>query len=125
MYGLANMTLFVVLINFLAALFGIQLIQGDMPGSTALNFGQLFNSFLAVYQILSGENWTGLLYDITDAELKVGQAITVCIFLCCWLLFSNCRSICSSSCMCRNRLTHRRLASHCHADVYCRHQREL
>ncbi|KAF8548118.1 hypothetical protein OG21DRAFT_1489654 [Imleria badia] len=89
MYGLANMTLFLLLINFLAALFGIQLIQGDMPGSSTMNFGQLFNSFLAMYQIFSSENWTTVLYTATDAELNLNQAITVCMFLCCWLLFAN------------------------------------
>ena len=50
MYGLVNLTLFPMLINFLTALVGIQLIQGDMAGTVTMNFGQLFNSFLAVYQ---------------------------------------------------------------------------
>ena len=87
------MTLFVILINFLAALFAIQLIQGDMPGDARLNFGQLFNSFLGVYQILSGEDWTTLYYEVTGDELKWAQPIIVSIFLCCWLLFSNCTCI--------------------------------
>ncbi|KAI9570096.1 Ion transport protein-domain-containing protein [Boletus coccyginus] len=89
MYGLANMTLFLMLINFLAALVGIQLIQGDMAGTVTMNFGQLFNSFLAVYQIFSSENWTTVMYDATDAELSLGQAVIVCTFLSCWLLFAN------------------------------------
>ncbi|KAH0835701.1 Ion transport protein-domain-containing protein [Lanmaoa asiatica] len=89
MYGLVNMTLFLMLINFLAALVGIQLIQGDMAGTVTMNFGQLFNSFLAVYQIFSSENWTTVLYNATDAELNLGQAVIVCMFLSCWLLFAN------------------------------------
>lgn len=97
MYGLANMTLFLMLINFLAALVGIQLIQGDMSGTATMNFGQLFNSFLAVYQIFSSENWTTVLYNATDAELALGQAVIVCTFLSCWLLFANCKCIRSNS----------------------------
>ncbi|KAG8215839.1 Ion transport protein-domain-containing protein [Butyriboletus roseoflavus] len=89
MYGLVNMTLFLMLINFLAALVGIQLIQGDMAGTVTMNFGQLFNSFLAVYQIFSAENWTTVLYNATDAELSLGQAVIVSTFLSCWLLFAN------------------------------------
>ncbi|KAH7886746.1 Ion transport protein-domain-containing protein, partial [Phlebopus sp. FC_14] len=89
LYGLANMTLFLMLVNFIAALVAIQLIQGDMSGSTTMNFGQLFNSFLAVYQIFSSENWTTVLYDATDAELPLGQAVIVATFLSCWLLFAN------------------------------------
>lgn len=99
MYGLANMTLFLMLINFLAALVGIQLIQGDMAGTVTMNFGQLFNSFLAVYQIFSSENWTTVMYDATDAELSLGQAVIVCTFLSCWLLFANCACIRSCSYM--------------------------
>ncbi|KIK93928.1 hypothetical protein PAXRUDRAFT_828487 [Paxillus rubicundulus Ve08.2h10] len=89
LYGLTNMILFLMLVNFLAALVGIQLIQGDMNGTNTMNFGQLFNSFLAVYQIFSSENWTTVLYNATDAELNLGQAIIICTFLTCWLLFAN------------------------------------
>lgn len=97
MYGLVNMTLFLLLINFLAALVGIQLIQGDMAGTVTMNFGQLFNSFLAMYQIFSTENWTTVLYNATDAELSLGQAVIVCTFLSCWLLFAYCKRNRSSS----------------------------
>ncbi|KAI6127016.1 Ion transport protein-domain-containing protein [Pisolithus sp. B1] len=90
LYGLANMTLFLMSVNFLAALVAIQLIQGDMSGNTTMNFGQLWNSFLAVYQILSSENWTTVLYSATVAELALGQAVIVATFLSCWLLFANC-----------------------------------
>ncbi|EGN97267.1 hypothetical protein SERLA73DRAFT_110442 [Serpula lacrymans var. lacrymans S7.3] len=89
MYGLANMTLFLMLVNFIAALVGVQLLRGDMDGSNTMNFGQLFNSFLAVYQIFSSENWTTVLYGATDAELSLGQAVIVAFFLSCWLLFAN------------------------------------
>ncbi|KAI6152729.1 Ion transport protein-domain-containing protein [Pisolithus thermaeus] len=89
LYGLANMTLFLMSVNFLAALVAIQLIQGDMSGDTTMNFGQLWNSFLAVYQILSSENWTTVLYNATVAELALGQAVIVATFLSCWLLFAN------------------------------------
>ncbi|KAI6001926.1 Ion transport protein-domain-containing protein [Pisolithus albus] len=89
LYGLANMTLFLMLVNFLAALVAIQLIQGDMSGDTTMNFGQFWNSFLAVYQILSSENWTTVLYDATVVELALGQAVIVATFFSCWLLFAN------------------------------------
>ncbi|KAN0082765.1 hypothetical protein V8E55_008560 [Tylopilus felleus] len=73
----------------IAALFAFSLIQGDMAGTVTMNFGQLFNSFLAMYQICSSENWTTVLYNATDAELSLDQAIIVCTYLCCWLLFAN------------------------------------
>ncbi|KAG6337189.1 hypothetical protein ID866_1903 [Astraeus odoratus] len=89
LYGLANMTLFLILVNFLAALVAVQLIQGDMSGSTTTNFGQLWDSFLAIYQVFSSENWTTVLYQATEAELALGQAVIVATFISCWLLFAN------------------------------------
>ncbi|KAI6144232.1 Ion transport protein-domain-containing protein [Pisolithus tinctorius] len=73
----------------LYALVAIQLLQGDMSGNTTMNFGQLWNSFLAVYQVLSSENWTTVLYDATVVELPLGQAVIVATFISCWLLFAN------------------------------------
>lgn len=89
LYGLANMTLFLLLVNLLAALVCVELIRGDMTDSTTLNFGQLWNSFLAVYQIFSSENWTDVLYEAADAEISLGQAVIVTVFLSSWLIFAN------------------------------------
>ncbi|KIM51695.1 hypothetical protein SCLCIDRAFT_33242 [Scleroderma citrinum Foug A] len=86
--GLANMLLFLMLVNFLAALVAIQLIQGDMDNSTTMNFSQLWNSFLAVYQVFSSENWTTVLYNAAGA-VALGQSIVVATFISCWLLFAN------------------------------------
>ncbi|KAG1745083.1 Ion transport protein-domain-containing protein [Suillus paluster] len=89
LYGLANMTLFLLLVNLLAALVCVELIRGDMPDGTTINFGQLWNSFLAVYQIFSSENWTVVLYGATDAEIPMGQAAIVAVFLSSWFVFAN------------------------------------
>lgn len=86
------MTLFLLLVNLLAALVCVELIRGDMTDSTTLNFGQLWNSFLAVYQIFSSENWTNVMYDAADAEISLGQAVIVTVFLSSWFIFANCKS---------------------------------
>lgn len=92
LYGLVNMTLFLLLVNLLAALVCVELIRGDMNDSIGLNFGQLWNSFLAVYQLFSSENWTNVLYSTAIAEISLGQAVIVIVFLCSWLIFANCKS---------------------------------
>ncbi|KAL1701237.1 Ion transport protein-domain-containing protein [Schizophyllum commune] len=89
MYGLANMTLFLILVNFIAALFALQLLRGDVPGDNTINFGQLFNAFLGIYQVFSSENWTDVLYTATDSEMPLGQAAVVALFVTVWLLFAN------------------------------------
>jgi hypothetical protein len=92
MYGLVNMSLFLLLVNFIAALVAIQLLRGDVQGSSTINFGQLFNAFLGIYQVFSSENWTDVLYETTLAEIPLGQAIILAIFISSWLLFANCKS---------------------------------
>jgi hypothetical protein len=91
MYGLVNMSLFLLLVNYIAALVAIQLLRGDVPAGSAINFGQLFNAFLGMYQVFSSENWTDVLYKATQAEIPFGQAAILAIFMASWLLFANCK----------------------------------
>jgi voltage-dependent calcium channel len=90
MRGLVNMVLFLMIINYLAALFVAQILRGDMQSSVSMNFGEIFTSFLAMYQVFSSENWTNVLYSTAVAELPLGQAIVVILFLVGWFFFANC-----------------------------------
>ena len=124
MYGLANMTLFLFLVNYIAALVVIQLLRGDLPGDATLNFGQLWNAFLGVYQVFSSENWTDVLYTAAVPEVPLRQSAVVVLFFAGWMFFANCE--CSTLHVARfdfliASCTHRYRA----ANVHCRHQREL
>jgi len=77
MYALANMLLFLLLINYIATLISIQLLRGDIAASTSPNFNNLWNAFLAIYQVFSSENWTTVLYTAAGAELSLGQTPVV------------------------------------------------
>lgn len=87
--GLLNMTFFLFLMNFVAALMAVQLLRGDMDDEELINFSQVYNSFLGMYQIFSTENWTTVLYNAMSAEWQFGQGWIVCIFLFIWFLFAN------------------------------------
>ncbi|PFH47046.1 hypothetical protein AMATHDRAFT_77384 [Amanita thiersii Skay4041] len=89
MYGLVNMSLFLILVNYLAALVAVQLLRGDLKDDDTINFGDVYNAFLGVYQIFSSENWTDLLYSTAGAEAKLGQTVIVLLFLSSWMLFAN------------------------------------
>ncbi|KAJ6589250.1 Ion transport protein-domain-containing protein [Mycena capillaripes] len=89
MYGLANMTLFLILVNFIAALVAVQFLRGDLPANQTMNFGTLFNAFLAVYQVFSSENWTDILYSTASAEKVFGQSAIAVLFVAGWMLFAN------------------------------------
>jgi len=90
MRGLANMVLFLLIVNYLAALFVAQILRGDMQSDLAMNFGEIFTSFLAIYQVFSSENWTSVLYSSAVAEVPLGQAIIVVLFFVGWFFFANC-----------------------------------
>ena len=90
MYGLANMALFLIAVNFIAALVAVQLLRGDFVTGSQVNFGEVWNSFLAMYQIFSSENWPTVLYNAVDIEIPLGQAAFVLIFIAAWFLFANC-----------------------------------
>ncbi|KZT30145.1 hypothetical protein NEOLEDRAFT_1238275 [Neolentinus lepideus HHB14362 ss-1] len=89
MYGLANMTLFLLLMNYLAALIAVQLLRGDLVSDEPMNFGEIFTSFLAIYQIFSSENWTDVLYGAMQSEIPLGQSVIVAVFVSTWFLFAN------------------------------------
>ena len=90
MGGLVNMVLFLMIVNYLAALFAVQILRGDMQSDLAMNFGEIFTSFLAIYQVFSSENWTNILYNSAVAEVHLGQAIIVILFFVGWFFFANC-----------------------------------
>ncbi|EIM79195.1 uncharacterized protein STEHIDRAFT_163956 [Stereum hirsutum FP-91666 SS1] len=87
MYGLANMTLFLLLVNFLAALAALQLLQGDLTADDNMTFRQIYTSFLAVYQISSSDNWMAVLYNSADTESGLGQTAIICFFSA-WFFFA-------------------------------------
>jgi len=97
MYGLANMALFLVIVNYIAALVAVQLLRGDFGNDTTVNFGEVFNSFLAMYQVFSSENWVDVLYGAAMAEVPLGQTVIVLIFIAAWMLFANCKLILHSA----------------------------
>lgn len=87
------MSLFLILINYISALVAVQLLRGDYTSNNATNFGQLWNAFLAIWQVFSSENWTDVLYGATNAEIRLGQTVIVIVFFVSWMLFANCMSL--------------------------------
>ncbi|PCH34579.1 hypothetical protein WOLCODRAFT_106220 [Wolfiporia cocos MD-104 SS10] len=89
LYGLANMTLFLLILNFVAALIGVQLMRGDVERGQFIDYGQIYNSFLAAYQLFSSENWTNVLYGVGPPEIPLRQAPIVILYLVVWFSLAN------------------------------------
>lgn len=91
MYGLVNMSLFLLMINYITALVAIQLLRGDVQKGNFIDWGEVFNAFLGIYQVFSSENWTDVLYGAAVPEIALRQSAIVVLFIAGWFFFANCK----------------------------------
>jgi hypothetical protein len=93
--GLLNLIVFVFLITFLCAIFAVQIFRGEFPQQditgteVRITFSDIYNAFIGMYQVLSSENWTILLYNSTLYELRWGQAWIGATFFVLWFILAN------------------------------------
>ncbi|KAM0445123.1 hypothetical protein ACHAO4_009925 [Trichoderma viride] len=91
--GIGNLMLFVFLMTFLVAILAAQLFRGQIPvyddgQLNRISFNTMFNSFLGMYQILSSENWTAILYSVTSYTKALKTAWIGAIFLIGWFILA-------------------------------------
>ena len=93
--GLLNLIVFVFLITFLTAILASQLFRGEFPerdgtGATVrITFFNIYNSFIGMYQVLSSENWTSLMYNATQFDVQFNTAWLAAIFFIMWFILAN------------------------------------
>ncbi|KAJ5082292.1 hypothetical protein N7532_011335 [Penicillium argentinense] len=93
--GLLNLIFFLFLITFLAAIFATQLFRSQIPpnnpdgDSISITFADIYNSFLGMYQILSSENWTEILYDATAYTVNFNTGWISAAFFILWFIVAN------------------------------------
>lgn len=93
--GLLNLILFVFLFTFLAAIMASQLFRGDFPSedpagdSIQTTFFDIWNSFIGMYIIFSSENWTGIMYNATQFNLRWDTAWLSALFFILWFVVAN------------------------------------
>ena len=93
--GLLNLILFVFLITFLTSLFAVQIFRGEFPPTdisgnpVRVNFSNIYNSFLGMYQVLSSENWTILMYNATQYDVQWDTAWMGATFFILWFILAN------------------------------------
>ena len=83
---------FLLLVNYIAALVAVQFLRGDLPSTQLMHFGDVYYSFLGVYQLCSSENWTTVLYGAATSEVPFGQTVITLVYLSFWMLFAYCPS---------------------------------
>ncbi|KAK8089123.1 calcium channel subunit cch1 [Apiospora hydei] len=91
--GIANLLLFVFLITFIMAIFSVQIFRGELPlykdgELNRISFYNIYNAFLGMYQILSSENWTEILYNVTSYTTSTGTSWYGSMFLIGWFILA-------------------------------------
>lgn len=93
--GLLNLIIFVFLLTFLTAIFAVQIFQGEFPpydmngNNVRIDFKNIYNSFIGMYQVLSSENWTILLYNSTQYQQMWGSSWIGATFFILWFILAN------------------------------------
>ena len=93
--GIANLILFVFLITFLMSIFAVQLFRGELTmydpygNVVRTTFFTIYNAFLGMYQVLSSENWTNIMYNITAYDTRLHTAWIAAIFFIGWFILAN------------------------------------
>ena len=93
--GLINLIIFVFLFTFVAAIMASQLFRGDIPAEDAagdsiqIQFYDIWNSFIGMYIILSSENWTTIMYNVTQFDAHWDTAWLGAVFCILWFITAN------------------------------------
>ncbi|CAB11726.1 Calcium-channel protein cch1 [Schizosaccharomyces pombe] len=90
---LLNLMLFLVIVLFIASLCAVRLFQ-DLPNDgdsddDAISFATTYESFLYMYQILTSENWTDVMFAIQARLAHLHLSWIPGAFFTLWFLFSN------------------------------------
>ena len=94
-YGLLNLIVFVALITFLCSIFAVQIFRGEFPSQDSsgapvhITFSDIYNSFIGMYQVLSSENWTVLMYNSTLYEQQWNVSWIGATFFVLWFILAN------------------------------------
>jgi len=84
------------MLNFFVALLACQLFRGILPSSISdgvynITFSNPLNSFIGIYQILSTDLWSNILFDLTASGKASAAGILGPIFLMIWFMSAQCK----------------------------------
>lgn len=81
------MIIFLLFSAGIVSIFTSQLLRGtiSLSGNDASSY-QIWNTFLSVYQILSSENWTDVLYDSVESATSTFSKVITAFLFCAWFL---------------------------------------
>ncbi|ORY87152.1 Ion transport protein-domain-containing protein [Protomyces lactucae-debilis] len=92
-HSLLNLLFFVMVSVLIGALLAAQLLRGEVSDELYgeqqfVTFKNIYNSFFGMYQIMSTENWTVILYGIQMAQAKWKMAWLGATFAIVWFIYA-------------------------------------
>lgn len=85
--GIGNLILFVFMITYFMAIFAAQLFRGVIKNDE-ISFFTIYNSFLGMWQVLSSEDWTTIVFNLKAEMAKHHQGWVVSIFFIGWFILA-------------------------------------
>ncbi|KAI9318189.1 Ion transport protein-domain-containing protein [Dichotomocladium elegans] len=81
-WGLLNLVFFIALSTLIIAIMGFQLLEGQLNESdNEMRFFSVYNSFVGLNQLFSGEDWTTVLYDAMEAGVPTRTSTTIVVMV--------------------------------------------
>ncbi|KAF9390345.1 calcium channel protein [Podila verticillata] len=87
--GLLNLIFFIAMFLGVVSVMAGLLFREIVDEQTSMNFSDFYVSYLGMYQLFSGENWTDILYSVMSAEIKWNQVVIATVFIIAFYSFAN------------------------------------
>ncbi|KAG0020009.1 calcium channel protein [Podila clonocystis] len=87
--GLLNLIFFIAMFLGVVSVMAGLLFREIVDDQKSMNFSDFYVSYLGMYQLFSGENWTDILYSVMSAEIKWNQVVIATVFIIAFYSFAN------------------------------------
>ncbi|KAF9313622.1 calcium channel protein [Podila horticola] len=87
--GLLNLIFFIAMFLGVVSVMAGLLFREIVDEQKSMNFSDFYVSYLGMYQLFSGENWTDILYSVMSAEIKWNQVVIATVFIIAFYSFAN------------------------------------
>ncbi|KAG0090940.1 calcium channel protein [Podila epicladia] len=87
--GLLNLIFFIAMFLGVVSVMAGLLFREIVDEQKSMNFSDFYVSYLGMYQVFSGENWTDILYSVMSAEIKWNQVVIATVFIIAFYSFAN------------------------------------
>ncbi|KAF9423938.1 calcium channel protein, partial [Podila epigama] len=87
--GLLNLIFFIAMFLGVVSVMAGLLFREIVDEKKSMNFSDFYVSYLGMYQVFSGENWTDVLYSVMSAEIRWKQVVIATVFIIAFYSFAN------------------------------------